>query len=121
MALQTLSIESSSPCSPIVLYFFNLINQVDVILIYQITLGGPTGPKTTPLEPGSMMPMLFLELLNRPRGPPLQLHFRRMLLRRLYDFIPQTKGGTTGVGFLLGFYRITLVRQVFPSPSPSPT
>ena len=29
---------------------------------------------------------------------------------------PQTKGGTTGVGFLLGFYRITFVGQDFPSP-----
>ena len=30
--------------------------------------------------------------------------------------IPQTKGGTTGVGFLLILYRITFAHQDFPSP-----
>ena len=33
----------------------------------------------------------------------------------IYLFIPQTKGGTTGVGFLLILYRITFVNQDFPS------
>ena len=33
--------------------------------------------------------------------------------RYLVSIIPQTKGGTTGVGFLFIFYRITFGDQVF--------
>ena len=40
----------------------------------------------------------------------------QLRVRYRFIFIPQTKGGTTGVGFLLRLYRITFVRQDFPSP-----
>ena len=60
--------------------------------------------------------------LNGPKVAPKTVPERHE--RNMFDlnpfplsfFFSPNKGGTTGVGFLLAFYRITFAHQDFPSP-----